>query len=117
MKLSLKNRVVHELFEGKGDAVISDIASSDMMRSRNRCFIIIRLKQGDSLGIHRHEKECEIYYVIQGRGWYRDNEQEYEIKAGEAVICQDGDSHGISNNEKEELVFIALVVSYKEDLE
>lgn len=111
MKLPLNERVVHGLFQGKGDAVICDIASSDMMKSRNRCFITIRLRQGDSLGMHRHENECEIYYVIQGCGWYRDNEQEYEIKAGEAVICQDGDCHGISNNEKEELVFIALVVN------
>ncbi len=117
MKLPLKEKVVHELFQGKGDIAICDIATSNMMRSRNRCFIIIRLKQGDSLGVHRHEQECEIYYVMQGRGWYRDNEQEYEIQAGEAVICQDGDSHGISNNEKEELVFIALVVSFKEVLE
>lgn len=111
MKLPLKERIVHELFQGKGDVVICDIASSEMMKSKNRCFITIRLKQGDSLGIHCHENECEIYYVIQGRGWYKDNEQEYEIKVGEAVICQDGDSHGITNNEKEELVFIALVVS------
>ena len=35
----------------------------------------------------------------------------YKIKAGEAVICLDGDEHGICNKEKEELLFIALVVN------
>lgn len=110
MKLSLRNRVAHELFEGKGDAFICDIASEDVMNHKNRCFITIRLAQGASLGIHRHVDECEIYYVIQGHGWYMDNEKEYEIKAGEAVICLDGDSHGICNKRKEELVFVALVI-------
>ena len=111
MKLQLKERVAHKLFQGKGDALICDIASSDMMHSKNRCFITIRLRQGASLGIHRHEKESEIYFIMQGRGLYTDNGEEYEIKAGEAVICLDGDEHGIFNQEKEELVFIALVIN------
>ncbi len=43
---------------------------------------------------------------MQGCGLYTDNGKEYEIKAGEAVICLDGDEHGICNKEKEELVFM-----------
>lgn len=111
MKLPIKERVVHGLFGGNGDARICDIASGDMMHAKNRCFITIRLGQGDSLGVHRHEHESEIYFIMQGCGLYTDNGNEYEIKTGEAVICLDGDEHGICNKEKEELVFIALVIN------
>ena len=51
------------------------------------------------------------FTLLQGRGLYTDNGEEYEIKAGEAVICLDGDEHGIFNQEKEELIFIALVIN------
>ncbi|TGY92661.1 cupin domain-containing protein [Petralouisia muris] len=90
MKLQLKERAAHELFQGKGDAIICDIASSDMMHSKNRCFITIRLRQGASLGLHRHEKESEIYFIMQGRGLYTDNGEEYEIKAGQIKVSYCG---------------------------
>lgn len=111
MKLQLKERTVRGLFQGTGDVVICDIASKEMMNLKNRCFITIRLVQGASLGIHCHKQESEIYFIIQGRGWYNDNGKEYEIRAGEAVICFDGDSHGICNKKEEELIFIALVIN------
>ncbi len=111
MKLTINERVVHELFGGKGDCVIKDIASSEQMHGKNRCFITITLKPGTSLGVHRHKNESEIYFVLQGRGEYSDNGEVYEIHTGDAVICLDGDEHGVSNSGPEDLVFAALVIN------
>ncbi len=52
-----------------------------------------------------------VYSGCDWCGLYTDNGNKYKIKAGEAVICLDGDEHGICNKEKEELLFIALVVN------
>lgn len=110
MKLSLNHRTVKNLFGGDGEAYLCDIASSEMMHEKNRCFLTIRLEQGASLGIHQHLHESEIYFVLQGCGLYTDHDETYEIRAGEAVICLDGDKHGIFNQSEEDLVFVALVI-------
>lgn len=111
VKLLVNKRTVHEMFNGKGNVDIYDIADSSIMGEKNRCFLKIVLSQDTSLGLHKHKGESEIYYVLQGRGKYYDNSEEYELYAGESVICRDGDIHGILNTEKEDMVLIALVVN------
>ena len=57
-----------------------------------------------------HEGESETYYILTGTGIYNDNGTKYPVKAGDVVFCDDGEGHGLLNNGKEDLKFIALIL-------
>ena len=60
--------------------------------------------------VHVHEGESETYYILTGTGIYNDNGTKYPVKAGDVVFCDDGEGHGLLNNGKEDLKFIALIL-------
>ncbi|MGI6591482.1 MAG: cupin domain-containing protein [Eggerthellaceae bacterium] len=64
-----------------------------------------------TMSYHQHVGDFEIYYILQGEGMYRDNDEEYPIKPGDVLRCADGDFHGIGNTGDQDLAFIALIVA------
>lgn len=48
---------------------------------------------GVSIGLHKHEANEEIYYLVSGKGIITCDDKEYEIKAGDISICRIGHSH------------------------
>ena len=47
----------------------------------------ITLEPGCSIGEHVHEKEEEVFYIIQGTATYDDNGTETVLHPGDACIC------------------------------
>ncbi len=54
-------------------------------------------------------KSSEVYYLLQGQGRMRVDEDEREARAGQAIYIPPGSIQSIRNTGKEELVFICLV--------
>lgn len=48
---------------------------------------------GVSIGLHRHDNNEEIYYLVSGRGVLTYDETEYEMKTGDISLCRSGHSH------------------------
>lgn len=48
---------------------------------------------GVSIGVHPHEFNDEIYYLISGKGILTYDGVEYEMKAGDISVCTMGHSH------------------------
>ena len=68
-----------------------------------------KLEPGASIGLHKHEVNSEIIYVLQGYGKVLyDNETE-PIKAGECHYCPKGHTHSLINNSDADLIFFAVV--------
>ena len=71
----------------------------------------ITVEPGSSLGIHKHEGECELYFVTSGAAIYTENDVEYEVTVGDAMLCESGSTHGIRNASTEEpLQFVAVIM-------
>ena len=68
------------------------------------------LEEGCEVGWHQHVGDGEAYYILQGKGIYNDNGTEIPVEAGDSMWCKDGDWHSLVNTEKEDLVFIALIL-------
>lgn len=68
------------------------------------------LEPGSTIGYHKHEGNCEIIYILSGRGkcLYEDGEE--TLSAGDAHYCPNGKSHSLINNGVENLEFFAVVV-------
>ena len=69
-----------------------------------RMYTEVVMPEGSDLAFHVHEGESETYYILTGTGIYNDNGTKYPVKAG------DGEGHGLLNNGKEDLKFIALIL-------
>ncbi|HOA85100.1 MAG: cupin domain-containing protein [Clostridiales bacterium] len=68
-----------------------------------------RLAPGASIGMHRHEGNCEIIYFLEGRGRMLTDGGVEEVGAGLCHYCPAGHEHSLINDGKVDLVFFAVV--------
>ncbi len=66
---------------------------------------------GASEGLHRHRGVEEIYYVLNGDGQVRVNDETAEIHKGDAVPVRLNEAHSFSNNSKGDLELMVVGVS------
>ena len=52
---------------------------------------------GDSIGVHQHVGEGELYYILSGCALVTDETDTVLLHAGDAHYCVSGGRHGISN--------------------
>lgn len=69
----------------------------------------ISLEPGNSIGIHQHVGDNEMYYLINGSALYTENDVEYHVEAGDVMFCDEGSTHGIVNTSDETISFIAIM--------
>lgn len=89
---------------------LSDLADFNTKNAKLRTFALAQLKPGEEVELHKHEGECEYYYIISGTGIYDDNGNIMEIQQGTVTYTPSGSSHGIKNIGNEVLEFIALII-------
>jgi mannose-6-phosphate isomerase-like protein (cupin superfamily) len=68
-----------------------------------------RLESGASIGLHTHEGNCEILYVIEGSGKVLFNDGEERVEKGTCHYCPEGSSHSLINDGEGVLTFFAVV--------
>jgi mannose-6-phosphate isomerase-like protein (cupin superfamily) len=61
---------------------------------------------GGSTDEHIHKETEEIYYILQGVGKMRVENEEQQVKIGDAVAILPGQKHKISNIGNEPLIFL-----------
>ena len=67
------------------------------------------LKPGAASGLHKHEENCEVVFVLSGEGtFYCDGEKE-TLLPGQVHYCPMGHAHYFENNGTEDFVFFAIV--------
>ena len=68
-----------------------------------------RLTPGSSIGLHKHEGNCEIIYVLSGHGKMHYDGTIEELDPGMCTYCPEGHQHMLVNEGPEDLVFFAVV--------
>ena len=99
-------------FNGIGEIAMTSILEPkpENFSGQGRLFAHTVMKPGQYFGKHSHSGEFEIYYILKGAGIYIDNDEEYPVKAGDVMVCEDGGTHGIRTSGDEDLEFIALIL-------
>ena len=70
---------------------------------------------GASIGVHQHEGNCEMIFILSGKGTLLEQapgeEAAYtEVVVGDCLYCPEGHTHSLMNTSAEEdLVFYAVV--------
>ena len=94
---------------GEGTAVFAHMLSEEERPASCRLFATITLPAGGSIGVHEHQGEREIFYILQGTARYNDNGTACTVGAGDTTMCRSGESHGIANIGDDELVMVAVI--------
>ena len=67
------------------------------------------LRPGASSGLHVHEGNCEIVFVISGIATFHYDDHVEECRAGQCHYCPEGHSHYMENLTDHDLVYFAVV--------
>lgn len=95
---------------GKGEVEMTHLLSKETMHNQARLFARMKLPPGSSVGLHKHEGEFEIYYILSGEGVFHDNGKDVHIKAGDVCFTDSGESHSIENTGNTDLEFLAVII-------
>lgn len=99
-------------------SVIAFKGGKGELLSRNyddgKCKIMMScLKPGASSGLHTHEGNCEIVYVISGVATFHYDGNTETARAGQVHYCPEGHSHYMENNTNEDLRYLAIVLVHQ----
>ncbi len=97
---------------GDGVIEITHIFKQEDLKGKARLCAKITVNPGCSIGLHEHDNEEEIFYVIRGRGIIDDNGEKREVSVGDAVLTGGGATHMVENNESEPLEMLAVILLY-----
>ncbi|WHH61035.1 cupin domain-containing protein [Petroclostridium sp. X23] len=106
------NEYKEEMRGGKGTVELLHIFQQDELKGKCRIFAKITMNPGCSIGLHPHENEEEVYYILSGTGTVNDNGNIKEVKVGDAVLTGGGAQHSIENTGDQPLVLMAVVLLY-----
>ena len=74
--------------------------------------VLIKLEPGAIIPDHKHETNCDLYYVVEGKGKAYVDGVEENLQPGFCHYCPKGSSHGVNNDSGSELVLFALVPKF-----
>ena len=96
---------------GIGDTEQHKICESvEELYGHGRLFNHMILPPGNSVGLHTHEGDNEIFYFLSGTGEYNDNGTIVQVGPGDTTVCNDGEKHALVNTGDVPLEFIALIL-------
>lgn len=67
------------------------------------------LRPGASSGLHTHEGNCEIVYIVSGVATFHYDGKTEEARTGQVHYCPKGHSHYMENLTDHDVVYLAIV--------
>ena len=100
---------------GSGQVELTHLFQPGEFKGRARLCARITLEPGCSIGLHEHQNEEEIYYVLSGQGLLAEGagRPEQALRAGDASLALGGQSHTIRNEGPQPLELLALILLYQ----
>lgn len=95
---------------GNGTVTVKHLLKPDEMLGKGRLFAELTIPPGASVGLHRHEGDVEAYYILEGSGRYRNNDDVYDVAAGDLTLVDDHNCHGLENTGDTPLKLIGLIL-------
>jgi len=102
-------------FTTKDGSEIRELLAYRNSSIRNQSLAEARLLPGSATIAHRHRMAEEIYYVLEGEGVMRLDEESRRVGAGDAIAIPPGALHQISNTGPTVLKFLCCCAPCYED--
>lgn len=108
----MEKEVREKMKGGKGSVTVTHLLKQIQMMGKCRFFGRMTINPGCSIGLHRHDDEEEIYYILKGKGIVEDNGIKQEVYEGDIILTGGGASHSIENNSSEPLEVLGVILLY-----
>jgi len=106
MIISMKNASKERVFNLRNGEKYVDLTSYSDENNRIICGVLI---PGASIGMHLHENDSEIIYIIKGTATFLTDEGEEVAQEGMCHYCSKGHSHSMLNKGTEDVIFFAVI--------
>lgn len=93
---------------GTGKVFCQEILNADNTLGTAEAVLFCSLEEGGRVGIHKHEGTSEAWVILKGEAKVWDADKEVILKPGDVNYCEDGNSHGIENIGKGELIYVGI---------
>lgn len=110
----MQTEIRDQMRGGKGTVSIAHYFKKDEFTANARLCARLTLPPGAGIGPHEHATEDEVYIVLRGSGILDDGQEQTRVKAGDAVLTGNGESHAIHNDGDEPLELVAMIMCYGE---
>ena len=108
----MKRTTREKMRGGKGTIEFLHYFEKEELRSPTRLLAKLTIHPGDSIGLHRHENEEEIFIILRGTGELFDGKDRSRVGPGDAILTGSGEEHAIENVGEEPLEIVAAIVQY-----
>lgn len=95
---------------GTGTLTLVHLAEAQQMLGHGRLFAKAVLQPGDSIGLHTHQGETELFYILSGTARVWDDGRELLLQPGDTLCTPSGGSHCIEAAGDSPLEYIALIL-------
>ncbi len=95
---------------GVGSPVFCHLFTARELDGRADLLAAVTLQPGESVGVHAHTTNSELYYILAGSAMVEEDGVETELHAGDAEFCADGHTHGIRNHTDAPVTFLGLIL-------
>lgn len=96
---------------GEGTLRCTDMLEpSECFGKINLC-AVIEIDPGQSVGVHAHGPDAEVYYMLKGRLTATDNGTESWLEEGDVMLTGDGGTHSVRNDGDQKATLMAVVIA------
>ena len=97
--------------DGKGETILHHIFEREQLFGKSRLVAELTIRPGCSVGMHPHDPDAEIYYMLSGAlvSISADGSEE-PFLPGDAMLTGGGDSHAVRNDTDKDAKMLAIVM-------
>lgn len=95
---------------GNGRLENRHIVEPDAMFGSATLFSEFFFDPGDSIGVHAHDSDAEVYYMLEGTLTLIEDGVETELHEGDASYAHSGTSHAIENRTDKPAKMLAVIL-------
>ncbi len=112
---TVETSTVASLHDGKGPVFGGELWNRDQLGSGAWQFVHYwQIPVSASIGQHIHKTGRELYFIVAGHGTMHTNEEQFPVTAGDLILNEPGDTHGIVNDSDQELCILVTCVVEKD---
>ena len=102
----MEEKVVPKMRGGEGEMI------NKMFVNEDTKIMWGRLTPGSYIGLHTHETDSEMIYILSGTGKVLCDGVYEPLSAGSCHYCPKGHAHSLINDSGEDLVILAMIPSH-----
>ena len=106
----VRHEVREQMRGGLGAVTVTHVLEQPEMQDKCKLCAILTVEPGCTIGLHVHNPDAEIFYMLEGTLVMTDNGKEVELTVGDTMYTAPGESHSVENRSDKTAKIFAVVI-------